>query len=264
MMRQVLKIYNSRRQKLKNLKPAPIHPEDWDGDSGVGQAPEFPSQSLKNFFLKRFIAFLGLTLMFLGIAGFGYSYWPIIKVEVGYKISQLIPQQPPQPKGSFADIVNKNLLGEIEGVPDPNFSLIIPKIHAKGKIIPQVDVGNIEEYKSALKEGVAQAKGTRFPGEIGNIFLFAHSTDTLERAIAYNAVFYLLKELEIGDNIEIYYQAVKHRYTVFDKKIVEPSDVFYLTPDNPEKEEQVVLQTCYPPGTTWKRLLVFAKKTASP
>ena len=90
--------------------------------------------------------------------------------------------------------------------------------------------------------------------------MFAHSTDSPINIIRYNAIFYLLRELDRGDEIEVYFAGVKHRYIVTDKKIVEPTDVQYLTPTNNESKEQLILQTCWPPGTTLKRLLIFAEK----
>ena len=116
----------------------------------------------------------------------------------------------------------------------------------------------------ALKLGVAHAKGTGFPGGVGqNIYFFAHSTDSPINIIRYNAVFFLLRELESGDEIEVYFQGVKHRYAVFDKKIVEPTDTTYLMPLNEGGIEQLILQTCWPPGTTLKRLLILAQPISS-
>jgi sortase A len=261
-------------------------PEELDGDSGVGQAPESPFKPLaarsshklrkqaKHFFPRlagalgrdeyssRLASKIGTVLIIFSIFGFLLTYGPILKVEVGYRLSRLFQKDEAQ-KGSFADILNKTFLGETEGVPDPAFSLIIPKIHAKGKIVPEVDAGNEAEYFAALKTGVAHAKGTVFPGSSGNVYLFAHSTDSPINILRYNAIFYLLKELEVGDEIQVYYQGVKHRYFVAEKKIVEPTDVSYLLPQNPEGREQLILQTCWPPGTTLKRLLIFAKKPQS-
>lgn len=234
------------------------------GDSGVGQAPELPLKSRPNRFLTTF----GNVLIFLSILGFLFTYGPIIKVEMGYRLSRAFPIEEEgveggYPKGGFAALLENQLLGEPEGVPDPNFSLIIPKIHAKGKVVPNINPADEGEYMEALKIGVAHAAGTQFPGNTGNIYMFAHSTDSPINIIRYNAVFYLLRELETGDNIEVYFGGVKHRYFVMDKKIVEPTDVGYLTPTNSEGKEQLILQTCWPPGTTLKRLLIFAEKKVS-
>lgn len=137
------------------------------------------------------------------------------------------------------------------------FGIIIPKIGANAKIFPNIDPGNPETYLSVLKDGVAHAAGTVFPGVSGNIYLFAHSTDAFWNVGRYNAIFYLLKELEKGDEIDVFFMGVRHIYRVVDKLIVAPSQVHYLTEMTPY--EQLSLQTCWPPGTTLKRLIILAK-----
>ena len=140
---------------------------------------------------------------------------------------------------------------------DKDFSIIIPKIQANAKVIPRVNPADEREYRKKLKEGVAHALGTYFPGQGGNIFLFAHSTDTIWNVGTYNAVFYLIYKLEKGDKIYIVYKNRLFEYKVVGKKIVEADDIRYLIEETPE--ERLVLQACWPPGTTWKRILIFAE-----
>ncbi len=140
---------------------------------------------------------------------------------------------------------------------DPEYSLIIPKIAARARILPNVNPADETEYLDKLKYGVAHAAGTYFPGQHGHIFLFAHSTDYVWNIDTYNAVFYLLYKLEEGDEVNIFFRNKRYVYTVTGKKIVDPTDVTYLT--NKTNDEFLTLQTCWPPGTTLKRLLVFAK-----
>jgi sortase A len=238
-----------------------------DRDSGVGQAPEFLSKPLTHetrfFYSARIFKIIGNALIIFAFLGFLLTYGPILQIELGYRVTRLVEPKQTEPvtAGGFEAVLNKAVMGEIEGVPDPAFSLIIPKIHAKSKIIANVDAASESAYLEALKNGVAHAKGTVLPGNPGNIYLFAHSTDSPLNILRYNAVFYLLRELEINDEVYIYYQGIKHRYLVTDKKIIEPTDISYLSPYSPDQRETVILQTCWPPGTTFKRLLIFAKKT---
>lgn len=139
-----------------------------------------------------------------------------------------------------------------------DFSIVIPKIGANSNVIENVDPGNEQEYLQALLKGVAHARGTAFPGMDGNIYLFAHSADSFWNVGRYNAVFYLLKELTPGDDISVFFRGRRYNYIVKDSKIVDPSEVKYLQA-NLGSGEQLILQTCWPPGTTWKRQLVFAK-----
>ncbi len=139
---------------------------------------------------------------------------------------------------------------------DPEFSIVVPKIAANAKVIPNVDPANEREYLRALKKGVAHAKGTAFPGEGGHIYLFAHSTDYIWNVGTYNAVFYLLYKLERGDEINIFYKGKRYVYKVIGKTIADPKQVEYLT--RKTNKEFLTLQSCWPPGTTWKRILIFA------
>ena len=143
---------------------------------------------------------------------------------------------------------------------DSNFSIVIPKIGANAKIIDNVDVSDEKAYLEALNLGVAQAAGTAHPGEEGHIFLFAHSTDYIWNVGSYNAVFYLLGKLKANDQINIFYQGHRYLYKVIGKKIVDPSQVEYLTRQT--NKEFLTLQTCWPLGTTFQRLLVFATRIA--
>ena len=139
-----------------------------------------------------------------------------------------------------------------------DFSIVIPKIYAKSAIIANVDATDSKVFLKQLKKGVAHAQGTALPGEGGNIYLFAHSTDAFYNIGFYNAVFYLIGKLNTGDEIFIYYKGIKYNYLVFDKRVVNANDTKYL--GNIGDGETLTLQTCYPPGTTLKRLVVLAQQ----
>jgi len=141
---------------------------------------------------------------------------------------------------------------------DTDFSILIPKIGASAKVFPNVDVSDENQFLPILMKGVAHAAGTVFPGMNGNVYLFAHSTDNFWDVGRYNAVFYLLKDLRKGDDVVIFYKNQRYNYVVTGSKIVDPSNVSYLVNSQNGNKQQLILQTCWPPGTTFQRLLVFA------
>lgn len=143
---------------------------------------------------------------------------------------------------------------------DPNFSIVIPKIGANARILSNVDAADEKKYLDALNKGVAHTLGTAFPGEGGHVFLFAHSTDYFWNVGSYNAIFYLLYKLEKNDEVNIFYQGQRYVYRVIGQEIVDPSQVQYLT--RKTNREFLTLQTCWPLGTTLRRLLVFAVRVA--
>lgn len=132
--------------------------------------------------------------------------------------------------------------------------ITIPKIHAQAPIIYNVDPYNQTEYGEALKRGVAQAKGTALPGENETVFIFAHSSGNPLEITKYNTVFLRLGELKKNDEIIINKDNKIYKYKVMEKKVVWPTETKYLE----QKENQLIIQTCWPIGTSLKRLLVFA------
>lgn len=225
---------------------------------------------------------IGNFLLLFAIFGVGATFGPSLYYEVQFKISQargvrytVIEQNLSQKTSSLGEIMEQQkkensqipgfaaiLAGPKEQIltsKDTDFGILIPKIGANVKVFPNIDPSNKSEYLAVLQKGIAHAKGTVFPGMGGNIYLFAHSTDNFWDVGRYNAIFYLLKELSPRDQIVVYFENRRYNYAVSETRIIESSDVNYLLKSQ-EGEETLILQTCWPPGTTWKRLLVFAKR----
>jgi len=179
---------------------------------------------------------IGLTLISLAFVLIFSIYFPILKQEVNYATRQM----------------NQIHTYEVEPV-DPDFAIVIEKIGANSKIVANVDPFNSYEYQQALTQGVAQARGSALPGQPGSLFLFSHSSADLFQATRYNSVFYLLDKLLPGDKVLIYYQGRKYTYTLTQKILAKAEDINYLTTKSPEKT--LTLMTCWPPGTSLKRLI---------
>lgn len=173
--------------------------------------------------------------------------------------SQITPtgteELPPPTKNKLAELLQMKQI-EILKPEDPEFSIVIPKVGANARVIANVNPASQKEYSDALKKGVAHASNTKLPGEGGHVFLFAHSTDYWWNVGTYNAVFYLLYKLEKGDEVDIFYKRHRFTYRVIGSEVVKPSQVEYLT--RKSNKEFLTLQTCWPPGTTLERLVVFA------
>lgn len=217
--------------------------------------------------LKTRIAYSLMRGIGAGLIGFmiimiGFTFYPVVSEELAFRFNE--PKQIEHDNG-FAQMLDIAEAQRIERVQaeaaelglDSYFSIYIPKIDAKSRIIPNVNPGDEAEYKDALMEGIAHASGTYFPGQNKRIFMFAHSTDSPLNFARYNAVFYLLGKMEVGDRITVYFADEKFEYEVAELKTVAADDTTFLA--NTGTEEELILQTCDPPGTTWKRLLVIAK-----
>ncbi len=141
------------------------------------------------------------------------------------------------------------------------FRLSIPKLQLSEVVTENVDPTNKPVYMAALQSGVAHAAGTMLPGEQGMGYYFGHSSGLPIWGLR-TVPFAMLYRLEEGDEITLSRDGETYYYQVTGKTVVEPDDVEALlaAPDR----EVVVLQTCWPIGTDWKRLLVLADRIDTP
>lgn len=180
---------------------------------------------------------LGNLLIIFGVGILGYIYFPFLMLFIN----------PPKIEAV------ENLQG---------YNITIPKIRAQAPVIEGVDPWNKSIYEVALEKGIAQAQNTPLPNQDGIIYLFAHSSGDPWRLTRFNTIFLRLGELNSGDEIVLTKDNKHYNYKVFDKKELWPSDIHYLkdAQNKENKDEQVlILQTCTPIGTAFKRLLIFAK-----
>lgn len=227
----------------------------------------------KEYFKVLVLRTIGNFLIFTSLFMIGKTFYQPVREELRYfiekatnkkylisdvKISDKRAKKSLKDKKiTLVDLFEQNKIETI--IPeDPEFSVVIPKIGANAKIIPNINAADKDIYLQALQKGVAHTLGTAFPGEKGHIFLFAHSTDYFWNIGNYNAVFYLLYKLERKDEINIVYKGKRYIYKVIGTQIVDASQVEYIR--RKSNREFLTLQTCWPPGTTLKRLLVFAAR----
>lgn len=212
---------------------------------------------MKRYKIILFIRFFGYLLFLVGLISVIFLLGPLIQAEVKYRADRIlgVKRTIASNLGTLGDLKNPK---ENEIIPvSTEFGIVIEKINANANIIPNVDASNERAYVAALTAGVAQALGSTPPGLPGNLYLFSHSTDASWNIIRFNAIFYLLRELEAGDRVIVFYANKRYDYIVFDKAIVSPADVSYLT--NRYDYPVLTLQTCDPPGTLLNRLIVRAK-----
>lgn len=205
---------------------------------------------------KKALFYVG-NAIFLGAIGYVlYLYWPISKALVNYW--QISKENPPIANVTPTLVPTPMILPVVSS----EFMIKIPRIGAQTTVVANVSASNSQEYLKVLEtDVVAQAKGSDLPG--GGInhttYIFAHSTEQGLNMTRKNAVFYLLGELVNGDEVQISYHGQTFAYRVYKKQIVNASQIEFLTYKEKDKEV-LILQTCWPLGTDWKRLLVFAQR----
>ena len=175
--------------------------------------------NMKRYHFIFTVRFLGYVIFFSGLITFVFMLGPLIQAEVKYRADRILkvkrtiaPALTSANLGNLSDSGDLKSFNEIKAnenqiVPvATDFGIVIEKINANARVVPNVDASNERGYVQALTQGVAQALGSTPPGQPGNLYLFSHSTDAPWNIIRFNAVFYLLRELEAGDRVVIFYQ----------------------------------------------------------
>ncbi len=111
-----------------------------------------------------------------------------------------------------------------------------------------------------LKNGVIHYPGTASPGQNGNMVISGHSSNYIWVKGNYNYIFKDLNNLEVGDLISVKTvqnngAAIVYQYEITGKYIDAPDDerIFEET-----SQPTLTLSTCWPLGTTFKRLVIKA------
>jgi len=221
----------------------------------MSQDQEIKTSKIKKSKTKNNLPYLlnrfGKTLILIAAVLFAIFFYPLILHEIKFFIRD---RSYNDSAAIVTDERNQIVARPTILAADKDFSIVIPKINANSKVIPNVNPYDSAVYQVALKDGVAHAEGTVFPGQIGNTFLFAHSSVNFYEAMKYNSIFYLLYKLKEGDVFYLVYGGVVYKYEVTQSKVVKASEIDYLSSDSNKKT--ATLMTCWPPGTTANRYVV--------
>ena len=112
---------------------------------------------------------------------------------------------------------------------DAGETLAVLRIPASNIVVPVFD----STSGLALNRGAGHVSGSALPGEPGNVAIAAHRDGFFRR----------LKDIQIGDEIELTTLEGQQVYRVAELDIVDPLDVSVLEPTN---ASIITLITCYP------------------
>lgn len=236
--------------------------------------PKKIAKKVKTFgFLSRFLTILGIFFILLSIG-------PFIQQEFFYYLSQLKkqefilsitgstskkdnPNDPPKhlnqdltTDSPFARLLSTRPIA-LEPV-NTEFALVIEKLGINVPVVKDVPVSDSDAYMKALEQGVAHALVSDYPStNPGNVYIFAHASLNFWKLGKYATVFNLLRHLNLGDSIHVFFQDQHFVYKVVGVERYKGWEVYPLT--RPVLEPILTLQTCDPPGTTLNRLVVTAK-----
>jgi len=212
-------------------------------------------------FRKRFWLIFPNALIVAGLALFSVALIPYLRDEVWYFLKQQKGQEFILGGSGQRDSVFARYLSArpilVEPV-DSQFGLVIEKLGVNVPVVADVAVTDEAAYKESLKYGVAHASSSSYPSkDPGNVYLFAHSSLNFWELGKYAQVFNLLRKLEAGDTVHVFYERSDFEYRVVNKEVYKGFNTYALT--RPVIEPLLTLQTCDPPGTTLNRLVVTAK-----
>jgi len=209
-------------------------------------------------------ALFGFVFLAGILISFGVFVWwlctvllPVTLLEIQYQYRSFLQEvfHTDSLRGVFIPSFRVDLRGKFAR--NIENGIYIPKVQVDAPIIYNVDPNDEKAYTEALKKGIAHASGTKLPDNGGLGYYFAHST-TPNFVSRFNAIFYLLGKLSPGDEVYVWHNHERYIYKVTRTAFVEPTDVRFLSAQY--DKETIVLQTCWPPGTSQQRLLVFAER----
>ena len=190
------------------------------------------------------------------------TFMPVLKDEIWYALKNLKGQKltlgdhTAQKDSVFARFLTSSPIN-IEPV-NKDFALVIEKIGVNAPVIADVPVLDEAIYNKALESGIAHAASSDYPSDKpGNVYMFAHASVNLFSLGKYATVFNLLRKLDLGDKVYVFYKGDSYAYEVMNKEYFKGWTTHPLT--RSVVEPILTLQTCDPPGTTFNRLILTAK-----
>jgi LPXTG-site transpeptidase (sortase) family protein len=142
----------------------------------------------------------------------------------------------------------------INPFPQSAASLIIPKLGIAAPIIFSQSAENKDILRD-LHSGAAHYPGSALFGERGVGIVLGHSSAFPWYQGNYGSVFSLLHRLTVGDEFFVFYENKIYTYRVSKTDIVMPKN---FQVENPDGGSHLVLLSCWPVGTNWRRIVVFS------
>ena len=204
---------------------------------------------------KKTYLILSKIFTVIFFAGLVFVYAPVVQAELTYGVRSAISKLAGA-DGKLSDLIIPDF-AFLDKVKDRDFGIVIPRIYINESIVENVDPTSKRSYTPALKKGIAHAAGTALPGDGQQGYYFAHSSEVGLEASRLNSIFYLLGKLKKGDEVQLWSKGRKYIYIVTGSEVVPTNDVSFLQKSVPK--EQIILQTCWPLGTSLKRLIVRAE-----
>ena len=133
-------------------------------------------------------------------------------------------------------------------------TIIVSKLGIRAPLVSAAGTSQ-KELDEALNQGVIFYPGSALPGQNGEMVLAGHSSVWPWVKTEYGQVFTLLDKLTSGDTVSIIYNNRQYDYQITGQEILNPNQVKISDTDR----QVIKLTTCWPVGTTLKRLVVYGE-----
>lgn len=207
-------------------------------------------------------------MMGIGILIIGWTVWPIVSFftfDQSLFTSTVSPVADVLAARPIAPVV---LASSGDDLSDPNHwyptkpqKKVVSPVNSYTLSIPRLNLfdATVVIAGDDLAKSLIHYGGTGLPGEYGNAVIFGHSTlpQFYKGVKDYHSIFATLPTVKIGDDIIIKLDGVTYNYEVYDKVVVEPTDLSPL--EQRFDDSYITVVTCVPPGTYFYRLNVKAR-----
>ena len=225
---------------------------------------------------KKILKIGGLGMCLSGLLFLIYFTFPLISFNIYLRpvfaaqgISSPIPKTTILNDSSIRDLIHAvaNGLHRVDYTNAKNWFPSLQEVQAQAAVtfyslsIPKLKIINahVSTINNDLSANLVHYPGTAIPTENGNAVIFGHSTlPQLYKEGDYNTIFAYAHTLKKDDIIELTIAGQTLAYSVYNITITDPSDTSFFAQNM--DGQYLTLVTCTPPGTTWKRLIIKAKK----
>lgn len=222
----------------------------------------------RNF--RKIIRFFGLGVAIFGFILGLYIFFPIISWEV-YLKPVLANQQfaSPIPTSSVisSDNIKSLISSTVHTIDDKNAQSWVPSSYKQNKAdlpvktyyltIPKLSIEDavVSTVDTNLSRHLVHFPGTALPGTPGTAVIFGHSTlPQLFNPTDYTTIFANIQNLVIGNTLVVGINNKQFTYKIQSIAITNADDTSYLA--QKYSNSHLIIVTCTPPGTTWKRLII--------
>jgi LPXTG-site transpeptidase (sortase) family protein len=138
--------------------------------------------------------------------------------------------------------------------------LEVPSLKISAPIIWTKDT---KDFNKDLQSGVIHYPGTAMPGQIGTTYISGHSSNYAWAKGSYNQIFATLGKLALNSSFQITIKQTNGQMATLHYVVISSKE--YLPADQEQFKNTgksvVALSTCWPVGSTAKRLVVVGELT---